>query len=262
MFWCPQAYEKAAVIAEIAGDELYSRLDWMTIRPQTILDVGCGTGRFSTMLCNRYPQASIFAIDSSELMLQAFPGQHAKVKLLRADGCQLPFLPASIDLIFANMFLPWQQDLSQVFQEWRRVLRADGLVLFTAFGPDSLKNCQSRLGADALPCFFDMHDIGDALLHCGLSDPVLDVDHITVSYQEENHLINELRASGMWMPNTVDAEAIDTNAKQPLPLELPYEIIYGHAFAPTKRAEGDPPEKAVRIPLSQLRQQLKSQQKV
>jgi malonyl-CoA O-methyltransferase len=41
-------------------------------------------------------------------------------------------------MIFANFTLPYLNDLPRVFKEWSRVLKPDGLLMFTTLGPDSL----------------------------------------------------------------------------------------------------------------------------
>ena len=44
--------------------------------------------------------------------------------------------------------------------------------------------------------FFDMHDLGDSLIRSGLGEPVLDVDHLQVTYPSVAHLARELKACG------------------------------------------------------------------
>ena len=91
-------------------------------------------------------------------------------------------------------------DLPRLFAEWARVLKPGGLVTFTSLGPDTLYElAQAWAAVDDLPHvhgFFDMHDLGDALLRSGLADPVHDVDHLRVTYPSVVALCRDLKACG------------------------------------------------------------------
>lgn len=252
MNWSPNDYKEANVIARETGHELLQRLDWMTIKPNVILDLGCATGAMSERLKNRYPQASVLACDLSQQMLN-HAYQYAPSPLyFCADGLRLPLLDQSVDLFFSNLVLPWLDDFKLALLEWRRVLRHDGLLTFTALGLDTLKEWRTSTLPSLEPLLADMHDIGDLLLQAGFTDPVLDVSYFTINYKNIKRLEQDLYATGMWAAQ-----------KQPFPLsmtvnppwEVTYEIIYGHAFAAPLAAQDKPNE--VSIPISQLRKALK-----
>ncbi|TAK75366.1 MAG: methyltransferase domain-containing protein, partial [Gammaproteobacteria bacterium] len=193
--WSPADYDLTSAVAKEAGQEMLTRLDWMTLQPKTIVDIGCGTGGLSLQLQERYPEAKVIAIDITESMLR-----QAKSPLTRlcADAVALPLKSQSVDLLFANFLLPWcHTDIKKVLQEWRRVLRVEGLLMLTALGPDTLREWRGVLNEADTPPLIDMHDIGDVLMEAGFSDPVLDVDYYTTTYREVNQLLYELKASGM-----------------------------------------------------------------
>jgi malonyl-CoA O-methyltransferase len=81
-----------------------------------------------------------------------------------------------------------------------RVLKPGGLMVFSSFGPDTLKELRAAWAeADQQPHvsrFLDMHDVGDAMLAAGLRDPVLDVFRYTLTYSEPRKLLEELRGLG------------------------------------------------------------------
>src|SRR5579862_1473602 len=98
MSWSPFDYAKACVLAREVGDEILSRLDWMTLKPKQILDVGCGLGEQSVKLKNRYPEAQVFALDMSEDML-CYAKNHSadsEVIYLCGDGNHLPLANQSV----------------------------------------------------------------------------------------------------------------------------------------------------------------------
>ncbi len=136
-------------------------------------------------------------------MLQAVRRQRSLFSrryAVQADARSLPFADASIDVIFSNLLLPWVDNLDAVFAEVARVLRKDGLFVFSSLGPDSLLEVREAWQAvdagEHVNRFADMHDVGDALVRAGLRDPVLDVDHLSVSYREPGALLRDLTAAG------------------------------------------------------------------
>jgi malonyl-CoA O-methyltransferase len=116
--------------------------------------------------------------------------------------------------------------------------------------------------------FVDMHDLGDMMVACGLATPVMDVEHLTLTFRTPQDLLREVRALGAnprddrWpaLPSgrrarlLLDALAARRTADGRIPLT--FEIAYGHAWKPVPRVEG------VRaISVDSLKQQLASRGK-
>lgn len=246
--WSPEKYADAAVVAREAGTEMLSRLDLMTIKPKVVVDVGCGTGELTALLQKRYPEAMVIGLDLQLEML----GDSGKSV---ADAACLPLRNQSVDILFANFLLPWHADMLVLLREWKRVLRPDGVLMFSAFGPDTLKEWRGDLQSEHIPEFIDMHDIGDVLLHEGFADPVLDVNYYTTSYREKSRFIHELCASGMWFPGDAIHEnfaALENNT-----WDATYEVVFAHAFAAPERQEHSASsDGVVRVPISALKKQL------
>lgn len=238
----PIEYKEAAALALEAGEEMLSRLEWMTIKPRVILDIGCGPGALVEALNTRFPEASVYAIDNSEEMLAFAKIDEKSAAYICADAARLPLASQSVDLIVVNMLVPWHKEPAALLHEWRRLLRANGLLMFTALGPDSLKE---------IPTIFqrhDMHDLGDLMVQEGFSDPVLDINYYTLSYQDKQKLCRELEASGM-----VDA----ANESLINELDIQFEVVFAHAFTPAETDEISPSsDGVVRIPLAHLRRRL------
>jgi malonyl-CoA O-methyltransferase len=238
----PMSYVEAAVIARETHADMLTRLEWMTIKPAVILDVSCGAGENSENLRARFAEAKVISHHSklSEKMAMVLPDQ-------------------SVDLVFANLFLPWQHDVKTVLQEWRRILTPNGLLMLSAFGLDTLQEWRAVIPDEETPVRVDMHDVGDALIQSGFADPVLDVSHYQLTYRDQTHLVDELLASDLWFPDITRDAGQD---KWPAPNDhgvwpLTYEVIYAHAFAPEISDEYAPSEDGiVKIPLAHLRRRL------
>src|SRR5580704_6628012 len=95
----PAAYAKAAVLANALNAEMLSRLEWVTLQPKRILDIGCGTGQSVQLLQQRYPTAEIIALDIAYPMLQFARQQALTPTYVCADANLLPLPDASADLI-------------------------------------------------------------------------------------------------------------------------------------------------------------------
>jgi|GEM_PF-6285285 len=150
-------------IAHDVMKEMLSRLDYIVLKPELILAVE------SDELQQRYPEAKIVDSVSEEY---------------------------SVDLIIANLV---QNNLETEIQAWRRLLKPNGLLMFSTFG-------------------VEMHDIGDALLRAGFSDPVMDVEPITFNAQL-------------------------------------YEVIYGHAWGAMPVGYTADEAGIVKIPITSLKKQ-------
>lgn len=211
------SYDEAAVLQKQVAEHLNERLDLMTINPKVVLDLGAGTGLLTQKIIQRYPKAQVYGVDLSPYMLQVAQNTLSKQTLpfikkmvqsfksqtasfINADVYQLPFSNASVDLIVSNLMLQWCDDLDAVFLEFRRVLRSEGVVIFTTFGPDTLKELRQSWSKtdkfEHVNTFIDMHDIGDALVRNGFGQPVMDVENFTLTYEKPLSVLKDLKAIG------------------------------------------------------------------
>lgn len=245
-------YDRAAVVQGEIRDRLLERLDVVRLQPSAVLDLGAGTGHASRALKRRYPGARVIAVDLSHGMLREGrrqQGWRQRFHAVEADAHRLPIRTASIDLVLSNLMLEWCQEPDAVFAEIRRVLRPQGLLMFTTLGPDTLKELREvwrRADRRAhVHRFIDMHDIGDALLRAGLAEPVMDTERLTITYPALPALVEELRASGSTniahgrargLTGRRRAQDLQTLGRSGA-LAVSVEAVYGHAWAGTLREQ-------------------------
>jgi malonyl-CoA O-methyltransferase len=191
---------------------MVERLDYVRLAPERFLDAGCGIGHGVKQLADRYPDALPIAMDSAHALLaQARTGRSLfaqaralfskrQPRLVCSDFSNLPFASRSFQLVWSNLALAWSRDPLEVFKEFRRVLDIGGLIMFSTYGPDTLKELRLAFAAaDAWPHtlrFIDMHDLGDMLAAAGFSEPVMDMEIITLTYSDFDALAADLRLSG------------------------------------------------------------------
>ncbi len=183
------------------ADGLFARLEPLVIDADLVIDLGCATGGAASALRRRFRGATIVGVDASAAMLDRYRRRGsllARSRAVQAAAESLPFADDSVDVVFANLLLPWVDDLTAVCREISRVLREDGLFVFSTLGPDSFAEL-SAAWDDAEPHvhgFADMHDVGDSLVGAGFSDPVVDVDRLEVTYGSAAGLFRDLTATG------------------------------------------------------------------
>ena len=196
-------YDASAVLQKEIAKRLTERLDYIKHSPKTVLDVGSGTGFITQDLLKRYPKSSIFALDLAYSMARKshqLGGWFRKPLAVCADAEQLPLKPDSIELLISSLMLQWSNDLKQTFTGFHSVLAPNGLLLFSTFGPETLREMrESWATVDNVPHtsnFLDMHEIGDALLQSGFINPVTDMEMITMTYANVRQLMRDIKQIG------------------------------------------------------------------
>ena len=190
-------YDGVAIMQREAGDRMLERLDFVKLKPKTIIDVGAGTGYCAKKLRERYPEASVTAVDLAQSMLETIP---EPISTICASAENLPLPDDSVDLVVSNMMIHWCLDVQKAIDEMHRVLKPGGLLLFTTLGPDSLHEMRESWATvddfNHVHHFYDMHDLGDALLRTGLHDPVMDAHNLLLNYRDPKTLLTDLKTLG------------------------------------------------------------------
>ncbi|MFN3398431.1 MAG: malonyl-ACP O-methyltransferase BioC [Sulfurimicrobium sp.] len=268
-------YDHVAVLQRTVAQRMAERLQFVKFTPLLLLDAGCGTGYARGLLRERYPEARLIELDIALGMLRvARRTQPWWRKLLPGTGgayvCgdldALPLRSACVDMVWSNLALQWCNDLDATFAGVRRILAPNGLFMFSTLGPDTLRELRQAFGAvdgyTHVSRFLDMHDIGDALAHAGFAEPVMDMEHFTLTYDDVAGLMRDLKALGAhnatqgrrhglagktaWRRMEAAYEQLRREGKLP----ATYEVVYGHAWAPATLPDG---RQVVQMPLSRKR---------
>ena len=117
----------------------------------TILEIGCGTGNFTSLLAARFPAAKITALDfSPEMIAKArHKMKSAAIDFICAEGeLFLQEAPGkSFDLVASNGSLQWFSDIEAALHNIARILATGGIMSCSIFGPESLKELGKGLQA-------------------------------------------------------------------------------------------------------------------
>ena len=252
---------------------MQERLGLIKIKPERVLDAACGEGRDLLVLQQTYPEAQLLGVDAAVPMLdiarttgiatrsalQTFFARllgghrlHSEAVLLGcSDFACLPLPGGSVDLLWSNLALHWHPQPHAVIAEWARVLRSDGLLMFSCFGPDTFAELRDVFHTQQMPSrvlpFVDLHDYGDMLQAAGMATPVMDMEKITLTYADAGALLADVRAFGgnplhdrppglqgrrQWQQIL---SLLDQRRDRDGRIRLTVEVIYGHAFRPVPR---------------------------
>lgn len=277
---CFAAQSPAAWLHDEVAKRMAQRLVLMRSQPTHWAHWQPSLGGWASQgtVSQQYPQALCTVIESEGTLLS-----QARQKLTppwwKRWRTRQPSFALSLDqpaqMLWANMGLHMQARPQSLMAQWHSALAPEGFVMFSCLGPDTLRNLKGiylQLGwPPAAHDFTDMHDWGDMLLEAGFAQPVMDMEHITLTYPDAASLLSELRTLGRnlhphrfaglrgkkWLASL--HQGLEQGLITPQSsgrLALNFEVIYGHAFKATAKAFSS---EMTHISVEDLRSQLPSQ---
>lgn len=119
-------YDQGASLQVQVARELVERAR-QSPAPFDILDIGCGTGFASRAAAQKWPRASLTALDCAPSMLKEAARKIPGLKTIAADAAEADF-PPGFDLILSSMALHWLPDPQAALLRWRRWLKPQGAM--------------------------------------------------------------------------------------------------------------------------------------
>ncbi len=268
-----ETYDAHAALQRMVVDNMIDSLDIIRVAPKTILDIGAGTGYCARSLERLFPRAQTILLDLSPSMLAYASSKdnrwRKRQRYLCADAESLPIADGTIDFVFSSLTFQWCNDLDKLFAECRRILKPEGLLLFSSLGPDTLRELRGAWAAvDQSPHinqFIDMHDVGDAMIRAGFASPVLECDMTTVNYDDVFGVMRDLRGigavnalsgrrRGLSTPRTIKRMSAHYEAhRRDGKLPATYEIVYGHAWCPDPGSRAQDGSTVATFPFADIR---------
>src|SRR5581483_1490358 len=136
----PQARWAVKVIERIEGS------------PARILDAGCGSGRVTQMLLERFPEAHVIGVDASQAMLEeAARRLGQRVELIHADLLNPLPLDEPVDAVFSNAVFHWIGDHDGLFRTLAAALRGDGQLVAQWGGKGNVRRLLEAADATGVP---------------------------------------------------------------------------------------------------------------
>lgn len=240
---------------EEVARRMEERLEWILFKPQSWAHWAPVRGGLQAhgLLAKRYPDATCFVAETQVEHAQhaskliAKPWWHPAGWVAKPTRYEMP-PDGAVQMLWANMALHMAADPQALMAQWHRALAVDGFVMFSCLGPDTLKELRALYQSLGWPApsheFTDMHDWGDMLAGAGFAEPVMDMERITLTFESPQRLLQELRELGRNLHPQRFAGLRGRQWREQLhqglagaPLQLTFEVIYGHAFKPKPRLD-------------------------
>jgi malonyl-CoA O-methyltransferase len=239
---------------EEVARRMQDRLEWIKLQPQTWAHWGALRGGVlaHAQLARRYPNAACFVVEAHAERAQAAMKSIAKpwwnpAQWRNATRFEAP-PPASVGMLWANMALHESADPQALLARWQQALKVNGFLMFSCLGPDTARELREVYALMGWPPagheLTDMHDWGDMLVQSGFAEPVMDMEHLTLTYASPARLLQELRELGRnfhparfpalrgrgWQARLEQALGQHLVVSAEGRLSLTFEVIYGHAL--------------------------------
>jgi len=121
--WNPTQYHRFADARLRPAIDLLARVTLG--EPTRIYDLGCGSGRTTNLLAQRWPNARIVGVDASPNMLASARQAYPRLEFVEADLAS--WAPSeSADLLFSNAALHWLDEHPRLFARLMFQLNAGG----------------------------------------------------------------------------------------------------------------------------------------
>jgi len=247
-------YDKAAFLQHEIAKKLIAKTVFIKDAPQSILDLGTGSGILAKLLVEQYRHSKVTAIDNSEKMCEVAAAKSG-FNTVCADARQLPFSDWSYRAIYSNLMLQWVPDYLRVFTEAKRVLAPGGFFIFSSFGPKTLVELRHAWAEvddyKHVNDFTPMQELADKLSQQGFIDVVVSTETIVVKYDSIRKIFADLKAVGATNVMAVDKyQGLMTRSKlakfykayETMKLEdgsypVTYEVVYAICWSKDKAAE-------------------------
>jgi SAM-dependent methyltransferase len=131
--WAP-LYPPIAHNPLMRAEQQAMLLYWPAVAGLRVLDLACGTGRYSRLLAEG-GAADVVALDFCVPMLMQVPNG----KRVCASMMQLPFAADTFDVVISGLALGHAADVGPWMSEIARVLRTGATLLYSDFHPDAAR---------------------------------------------------------------------------------------------------------------------------
>jgi malonyl-CoA O-methyltransferase len=177
--------------------------------PLRILELGCGTGCFTELLAEAFPNAQIRALDFAGRMVEAARGRvgGSSVRLQVADAETAAFPAAHYDLIVSNATIQWFDDPAGTLAGLASALRPAGRMLHSTFGPATFRELRQVLGDSESPGLplRSGREWAEIAAAAGMSGTGHTSRTESVLYPSAAGFLAELHATGAtWRPGSTD----------------------------------------------------------
>jgi malonyl-CoA O-methyltransferase len=206
--------------------------------PQTILEIGCGTGLVTEKFLPLFPSAAVLLTDIAHTMVKHCQNKYANrgqnIYYAQMDGEELA-LQQSFDLIISGMTFQWFHPIQKSLQQLYQQITPDGNLVFSLLGSKSLQEWRDTFS------LFNINDSGPDLPTIAEIQSIdshiqLHVEYVKQPYRSAAHFLKTLKYLGAASPHESHKTLSAGHLRRILRhldqlfedrLIITYEVIYG-----------------------------------
>ena len=227
-----EGYDRAASVqAQIALRLVQKVLRRLSQPPETILDIGSGTGFVSVAAARYWPFATVTAMDAAPAMLDEARRKLPSLRTVRGDIANAALEPRH-DVILSSMALHWLREPQKALWQWHKGLRPDGHMFIALLIEGSFAEWRDHCAAfgvrDGLWPFppADLADISQQS----------ELEEMKVEYASATDFLRQLKHIGAATPRPGHrpfdfASMRQLLAEAPEPFSVTYRVLYIEAPA-------------------------------
>jgi len=188
-------YQDAAVVQRRMADTLCELLKQTTpMRAfDRVLELGCGTGLLTDAFSTPFTWQSLYLYDVID-ECRRFHAQRPNAQFQKADLNAYDNYPAA-DLILSGATLQWIHDVDALLSRLQRVLKLGGLLAFSTFGPDNLKEVHAI--SEAGLTYLSSTTLTEKLNAAGFEILLLKESEDVLTFSSPRDVLEHLRATGV-----------------------------------------------------------------
>jgi malonyl-CoA O-methyltransferase len=188
-----EGYDRAASVqAQIALRLVQKALKRLPEPPQSILDIGCGTGFVSITAARYWPFASITAMDAAPAMLDEARRKMPTLRTIRADIAD-PKLEPRFDIVLSSMAMHWLREPGRALTRWQNGLMPDGQLFAALLVDGSFQEWRDHCAAYGVRD--GLWEFPPADFANGLASRS-ELEEITVEYKSATDFLRQLKHIG------------------------------------------------------------------
>ncbi|MCI8998126.1 MAG: DUF452 family protein [Muribaculaceae bacterium] len=145
-------YDSNAIIQQRIARNLMDLWTADSAKPLDILEIGCGTGYSTRLICNNcnITTLRLWDLTISDSFVEEFSRLGADIESCDAET-EIRNLPSeSIDAIITTSTVQWFNSLPSFLLQVERVLRPGGQAVISTFGPDTMREINATMGRESL----------------------------------------------------------------------------------------------------------------
>lgn len=190
-------YEKYADVQKNMAKKLIE-LCVLKRKPEKILEIGSGTGIFTELLIEKFPESEIDILDISESMLEVSKEKFGdKVSRYICADAENYITDMQYDLIISNASFQWFGDVNSALEKLKTLLNNEGEIYFSVFASETYKELRETFIQYDPEYIFSQNFISKSDLdNKNLNIEILDEEHIVQNFESLYDFLKAVKGIG------------------------------------------------------------------